>query len=443
MSNERPPRVAILFDGYVPEYRRRFYELLAQRPGVEYVVFWGRHPARLLASPPAPGPYRFPNIRVRNVELRLGRRAFLYQSLVRTVAFGDFDAVVVGARLRVLSNLLVATLLKVRRRPVIFWGHGLDQPGDVGAGMEWILGLGGRAKSWMVRRGDGYLAYTEGGRRRLIASGLSADRVFVVRNTLDTEEQARLHAAVADADPLELRRALGLADESVVFLYVASIYREKRVGELLEAFAMLSADSLAQRKLELVVLGAGPELEAVRLRAAGLPGVRVRGEVIDQLEVARYMRVAAAVVIPGGVGLAVNHAISQGRPLITRADAMHGPELEYLEHGRNGLVIGGGLDDFARELARFADSSEEQARLARGALASRGGLGIEQMAANFDRGVRAILRVVPGSGAGADGDSWPAFLAVPGAKHPQADAIPGVDPPAEPEAHSVGTGPGQ
>jgi glycosyltransferase involved in cell wall biosynthesis len=119
--------------------------------------------------------------------------------------------------------------------------------------------------------------------------------------------------------------------------------------------------------------------------------VHFRGEVADQVEVARHMRVATAVVIPGAVGLAANHAFAQGVPLITKKGPFHGPEVEYLEPGVNGLIVDGDAAALAGALAELCDSPGVRRRLAEGALRSRERLGIDRTATAFDEAVRTVL----------------------------------------------------
>src|SRR3546814_15903003 len=90
------------------------------------------------------------------------------------------------------------------------------------------------------------------------------------------------------------------------------------------------------------------------------------------------MRVADALVIPGYVGLAVNHAFAQGLPVVTRRHELHSPEVEYIEHGRNGLIVDGDFDAFVVELARLIDDPERLRGLARGALETRDDLRVEK-----------------------------------------------------------------
>jgi hypothetical protein len=97
------------------------------------------------------------------------------------------------------------------------------------------------------------------------------------------------------------------------------------------------------------------------------------------------------VVVPGSVGLAVNHAFAHGRPIVTRASRLQSPELEYIEHGRNGLIVDGDLDRFADVVRTLARSPERLRDLAAGARATGERLGMDRMVAGFDGGVRAAL----------------------------------------------------
>lgn len=384
-------RVAIVHDGFVPTYRVGLYERLARDGAAEYVVFHGAPPPDTGSIAAAP-PFAFPNVEVAQRELRIAGTRLVYQHLVRELLTGAYDAVILGAYARFLSTVVAQPLLKASGRRVLLWGQATDKERDVGPAIRALHRATAGAKLAMARTADGYLAYTAGGARRLVDGGLAADRVFVVRNTLDVDAQRRWHAAVAGVDADRLRAELGLRGDSVVLVYLGRVYREKRVTELVDAVRLIRAAGMCAAPLEVAVIGDGPELPAVRARAAGVEDVHLLGEVRDQAEIARWLRVAAAVVIPGAVGLAINHAFAHGVPLITRPSAFHGPELEYLEPGVNGLLVDGGLRRFAAALADLAESPARRAALAAAAARTADDLGLDAMVAAFDRAVAAVTR---------------------------------------------------
>jgi glycosyltransferase involved in cell wall biosynthesis len=382
-------RVAIAHDGFVPRYRVPLYERLASDGAAEYVVFHGAPPDAAGSIAAAP-PFAFPNVEVRNREIRIGPKRLVHQHLVAAILTGGFDAVVLGDFARFTSSLALQPLLRLAHTPVILWGQVTDKDEDLGAAMRALTRANHHLKLVRARTADAYLAYTAGGARRLVDGGLLADRVFVVRNTLDMDAQQRLRDELASVAEADLRAELGLRQDSVVLLYVGRVYRAKRVPELLEAVGIIRRAGLLAAPLEVAVVGGGPQLPEVRATAAGMDGVHVLGEVSDQRAIARWMRVSGAVVIPGAVGLAINHAFAHGLPVITRPSALHGPEIEYLEDGVNGRLVAGDLEAFARGIAEVVGSPGRRAALAVGALRTAGALGLDAMVDAFDQAVGAV-----------------------------------------------------
>lgn len=383
-------RVAILHQGFIPEYRVAFFELLNRRSEREYVVFHGDPPTGTGARRAA-GPFRFPNVEVRSLELRVSGRPIVYQPVLRRVLRGRFDGVVLGPVMKLVSIPMLFAAFKMLRRPVILWGHGFV-PEEELRGFAPVMSVAAtRVKQRLATLADGYMAYTQGGARRLADSGVPADRISVLRNALDTAEQDALHHRLRDVDPAVLRRQLGLEADSRVLLFVGRVYREKRLGELIDAISIVRDRALANARIEVVVIGDGPDLVPARGRARALRGFHFLGEIYDQEVVARYLRVAHALVIPGKVGLAVNHAFAHGVPVVTRESDLHAPEVEYIEHATNGILVSGGLERFAEAIADLVDDDRRRDVLAAGALRTASELTLDAMVDVFDRAVGRAL----------------------------------------------------
>lgn len=394
--SRRAPRVAILHQGFIPHYRVRFFELLAGLGDVEYVVWHGDAPPGS-AHRAAPGPFRFPNRRVENRVATVAGRTLVYQPLVRAVSSERYDAVVVGAELKLVSNAVVFLLAKARGWPVLLWGQGSDKREDTGGLVSTLARLGSGLKRGAGRIADGYLVYTSGGRESLTSQGIPPSRVFVVRNTLDVESEVMAQRAVAGEDTYAIRRELGLRRDSAVLLFVGRMYGEKRAPALVALVKALQQRPTLKQPVEAIFIGDGPDRGAAEAEAEDASGVHFLGELRDRQLIARCMRVASALVIPGKVGLAVNHAFCHGLPVITCAGPMHAPEFEYIEPGRNGLVAEPGLSELVTVTERFLSTPAQQERLRRGALETRDRLGLEPMVREFHHGVLRTLEWTAGA----------------------------------------------
>lgn len=384
-----PAKVAILHHGYIPHYRVPLYEMLARRGRADYTVFHGAPPS-WIGVDAATGPFAFPERFVDNREFRIGPGTAVYQPVVREILSGGYDAVVLSAEVKFVSNVVLALAAPLRRIAVLYWGFGYHPQRGFRDSDQLHRGLFGGVnslKNALTRLADGYLAYTQTGADRLAAIGYPRDRVFVMHNTIDMGEQCRLHDRVRDDDPAEIRRVLGLQPDSTVFTYIGRLVQFKRVDTLIEAVRRANLHRGDRPAIEAVVIGAGPLEAELRAQAADVPQVHFTSGLPPDERVARALKISAGVAITGAVGLLINHAFAHGKPVITRANEAHGAEIEYLRDGENGLIVPGDIAAYAEALCNFADSPDRQARLADGALRARAALSLEALVERFDEAI--------------------------------------------------------
>lgn len=154
------------------------------------------------------------------------------------------------------------------------------------------------------------------------------------------------------------------ADWVPTVLFVGRLDPEKRVDELLRAFAQLPSPLPA--RLEIVGHGScRPELDAIVARLGMADRVRFRGVVTDEELVRAYGR-ADVFCMPGVAELqsiVTLEAMAAGRPVVA-ADAMALPHL--VEPGRNGwLFTPGDVDELAGHLRRLLDDPALRRRMGR------------------------------------------------------------------------------
>jgi glycosyltransferase involved in cell wall biosynthesis len=379
-SSTQKPRVLVSHQGCIPIYRKPFFVRLNENSPIDFVVIHGRPvPGSDLIE--ASSPFPFPQIEVTNRSFAVAGRSFVWQPVVRRALRGEFDGAVIGDEVKFLSNFIVAAVLWALGRPVVLWGFGYHQydrpqrtiPSRATAFVARAL------KGLLHRVASGYLVYTDGGEQALRKLSPRLNRIAVLKNTVDTKREAELRS-IAAREPIETaNRELGSRTDSIKLLYFGRLVPTKYV-ELLIDYARRCVQT--GRFADILIFGKGAAEEQLRLRATGLPNV-VFHHHDDDLKLARALRISSAVVIPGYVGLAVTHAFAHGVPVLTRAGQMHSPEIEYLEHGVNGLLLPEPPDEFFTALDRFVDDADLRKGLAAGAERAAQSIDIDHMVDTF------------------------------------------------------------
>lgn len=286
------------------------------------------------------------------------------------------------------ENKLVHNLPTLLMRPwprLAFWGHGRNLQSAKPDGFR------ERFKRMTTHRVDWWFAYTDLTRQTLQVSGFPTERITVVDNSIDTS-QLRHHVDAARAlDRAQLRTSLGLPAQAVIGLFIGSLYPVKQIPGLLRMATVLRA---RHPEFVLVIAGDGPQRDLVESAAAASPAVLYLGRATGARKAA-ILAAADLFLHPGGLGLSVLDAFVAGIPLITAEEAPHGPEIAYLAHGQNSLVVSGGLETLADATSQLVSDPGLRARLSLGALESGRTYTIESMTAKFCAGIFDALAHPP------------------------------------------------
>jgi glycosyltransferase involved in cell wall biosynthesis len=231
----------------------------------------------------------------RNLHLLRGPFYLCFQrGLLKWLADGNPDVLIVEANPRTLSTPLGARWMKQHDRPVLGWGLGaspLTGP---------LSSLRKTRRASFLRPFDALITYSRRGTGEYAALGFPADRIFVAPNA----------ASPRPTTPFPLRSPA--FDGKPCVLFVGRLQARKRIDTLLQACAALSEDL----RPRLVIVGDGPERTTLeRLARSIYPSAEFPGAK-HGAELAAYFSAADLFVLPGTGGLAVQEAMSYGLPVI-------------------------------------------------------------------------------------------------------------------------------
>lgn len=193
----------------------------------------------------------------------------------------------------------------------------------------WIRSAKVYVDRYIYRSVDAHLNYIDA-KAMWSSYGVAAERVFVAGNSPDTDKLLEVSAELGD-----VRSTAAFSPYRII--HVGRLVQWKRVDLLLQAFQSIKA---LVPQAELVVVGEGPEQEALKQQAVSLgvaPSVDFRGAVYDPGELGSIMKSCSVYVLAGMGGLSINDAMCFGLPIV--CSVCDGTEAALVQEGVNGTYF--------------------------------------------------------------------------------------------------------
>jgi glycosyltransferase involved in cell wall biosynthesis len=190
----------------------------------------------------------------------------------------------------------------------------------------------------IVRSALAYVAYTDDIRDTL-SQHVDPRTVFTASNTLNLNHLVDVRTSLESESKPRVRERLGLHSKNYL-VFIGRLQQRKRVDLFIDTLAHLQADGLDAGG---IVIGHGPEEAALRDYAAsrGVRDLHFTGKLYLE-QSAEFLFAADVLVIPGWLGLAVNHAFFFSLPVVGRrfngSLLHHGPEVTYVREGETGFL---------------------------------------------------------------------------------------------------------
>jgi L-malate glycosyltransferase len=370
-------KVLIIYK-FLPQYRVDFFNKLKEelyKDGIEFQLVYGKS---LNASA----------LRKDEVDLdwahyvpnklwQLGNTELLWQPCLKYLEHQDL--VIVEQANKLLINYYLMLMRRFSSYKFAFWGHGRNRQGDPDHWKE-------KFKELFLKQCDWWFAYTREVRDMLISYNYPAERITVVQNAFDTVSLQQYYHRIPATETDDLKRAYGITGENVG-IYCGALYAEKRIDFILEACKAIRSQVY---DFHMIFLGSGNESDKVLDAVKACDWMHYAGPKFGN-ERAKYFKIASIQVMPSCVGLGILDSFAMETPIITTDEPKHGPEIGYLEPGKNGIITPNRFEDYVKAVVETLQTKKFIPMIAACADSAKV-YTVEQMVENFKNGIIQCLR---------------------------------------------------
>jgi glycosyltransferase involved in cell wall biosynthesis len=265
-----------------------------------------------------------------------------YKAIIRKI---NPSAVIVFMHLKDWIMWPMLHWLKLQGIPIIYWNHGVNLHTPNHA-------LKNALYHYLHNQADAIVLYSPAEKKHIRPKNHS--KVFIGYNTLNF----RSFPDIPESKE-ELRKELNVPYQKMA-LFAASTTFLRRLELLIDVFK-----DLPDQRIGLILAGLRklpPEYQSV---VENSPAITYIGEIPDQVQFNKYVKLADAFTIPGRSGLAINQALYWGTPYVTM-NVRHAPEIYYLKDGENGFIADVDTpNDFKNKLLKVLNDDELQQRMSK------------------------------------------------------------------------------
>ncbi len=220
----------------------------------------------------------------------------------------------------------------------IIWGHGYNR--DQGFFPE--SSIADKLRLYLIKRANAVILYGKEGKQK-ISKYVKPEKLFIAYNCLNTRKLNLIRAGLDKEGRNNVKNRIGFKhDKNLIF--IGRMLKSKSPELLLNIYENLQTQS--DYSLGIHFVGDGPRLEKIKESVYNKgygKDIFFHGAIHDSQKTGELLYCSDLMVMPSAVGLALNHAYNFDCPVATydqkANQTAHGPEIEYLIHGKTGFLI--------------------------------------------------------------------------------------------------------
>lgn len=231
--------------------------------------------------------------------------------------------------------ILVCKLLGIR---CAFWSHGYDRS----IGFKPKTRFTDRYRLFLMRWVGANIVYGLED-KEILKQYLTKSKIFIAQNTLDTISTSRIRKELELDGRSKIKNRLGIKHD-INIIFIGRIIPAKQPELLIEMYKLL------KDKYDLVVgvhfIGDGSMLSKIKetVKTKSIEkDFYFHGAIYDDFKNGELLFISDLMVMPGYLGLSVNHAFCFDCPVLSfkkiNGYPAHSPEVEHVIHNRTGFLL--------------------------------------------------------------------------------------------------------
>ncbi len=299
-------------------------------------------------------------------------------------AIKESDLVIVSQENKLLMNYAMYFRFLFTGQKLAFFGHGYGHQATNPNGFF------ERWKKFCATKVDWWFAYTDGVGNYLKSIGYPAEKITPFRNSIDTNTLSGELESITAKELTAFRKRVEVKGKNIG-LFIGGMYEEKRLEFLCEA-AIKIREQVAD--FELLLIGSGSHAHIAQDYAEKYDFIHAPGAMFGK-DIALALKASKVFLMPGLVGLAVIDSFVGECPLITTKYQYHSPEVDYLTHNVNGIMVDddGKTETYANAVCDVFNDQTIYSKLINGCRESAELYTAENMAQNLANGMKKAVGV--------------------------------------------------
>jgi glycosyltransferase involved in cell wall biosynthesis len=255
-----------------------------------------------------------------------------------------------------LPTLFLARLSGIK---FILWGHGYDRT----KGFHPKKSIMDKLRIWLLRKTDAAILYGHEAKREL-SEYVHAEKLFVALNCLNTNVLNIIRERLEVEGRDSVKKRIGFKHRYNL-IYIGRILEAKKPELLIEIYSYLREkyDGI----LGIHYIGDGDYIDRLKdqVKLKGIENnIYFYGSVHDDDANGEMLFCSDLMVMPGFVGLSINHAFNFNCPVVSFKQKGNGPEVENVINERTGFIVEEhSVAAMAQTISNYLENKEMQDRM--------------------------------------------------------------------------------